>query len=452
MTIQEGLGIRAGIPDGSDFDAQATGEPILMVKRAVCVVGLVLMAACGSVPPVELEATQTLVDHGAADPTIAIDARTGAVYAAWAAMEPDKTWNIVLSASTETAKFTAPVRVNRVPGEAVSSNQFPPQVQVGTGGVVHVAWLALESPPGPADQDKVVVIKVARSDDAGATFESPATLGIEDRGPVPSLYFDMATGPDHAVYVAWLDLSRYAAQEVEHAKSKPAKEPAPADGDLRFARSTDGGRTFTTSPVLDSNSCICCRTSVAGGPDGTAYLMWRHVFPVNERDVVVAVAPSSGPISAPVRVHDDHWKLDGCPDLGPDIGVGSDGKIHVAWYTAAPGLQGLHYARSSDGGRTFGRPVPLLTGPAIPGSQVKLAVENDVPWLVWEEVRPSETRLRLAHVSGADSVEVVKDPIGTGISPAIATGHGRIAVAWSEQGAVHVRLGRLGAPRGKASS
>ena len=420
------------------------GRPKLMRMRAIFLLGVVLLAGCKQGPVLGFGSPQTLATHDAADPTIAIDGHSGKTYVAWAAMEADKTWNVLVASAAEAGSFTTPVRVNQVAGEAVSSTQFPPQVRVGPDGVVHVAWLALLPVPDSTNQDKVAVIRVARSVDRGTTFEPPVTLGIDAKGPFPSLYFGMAAGPDNAVYVTWLDLSRFVAEEAAEATNKPATPPAPVDGDLRLARSSDGGKTFGMTAVLDANACICCRTAVAAGEKGVAYLMWRHVFPVNERDVVVATAPSSGTISAPIRVHDDHWKLDGCPDLGPDIGVGTDGSVHVAWYTGAAGSQGLHYARSIDAAHKFGPPVSLLTGPAIPSAQVKLAVAGNVPWLVWEQSRPSGTVLRLAHISASDQVELVKEPVGTGMSPAIAVGHGQVAVAWSDKGAVRVRLGQLG--------
>jgi hypothetical protein len=187
---------------------------------------------------------------------------------------------------------------------------------------------------------------------------------------------------------------------------------------------------------------------VAGGPAGKAYLMWRHVFIGDERDVVVAVAPPTGAVTPAARVHADHWKINGCPELGPDLGLGADGTVHVAWYTGAPGLQGLHYARSTDDGATFAKPLPILTGPAIPGSLVRIAVADTTPWLVWEEAGAKATQLRLGHAT-ADSVIALPEVIGVGKAPAIATGHGRIAVTWADHGKVQIRTGTLNLVGGK---
>lgn len=414
------------------------------LKQISCLVGLALLVGCNRVQIVEFEKTQTITSKNGADPTVAFDSKTGLFYVAWAKQEADESKNVMLVSSTPTGGFTEPLQVNRVAGEVSTSSQFPPQVRVGSDGAVYVAWVGLEPMTDPPGDDKAPVIKVTHSNDGGHTFEPPVVLGIGTRKPVASLYFGMATGPDRAVYVTWLDLSRYAAQEEEAAKTTPAKESGPIDADFRFAKSSDGGRTFTTSPSIDANACMCCRTAVAAGTNGTAYLMWRHVFPVNERDVVVASAsgPGAGAVSAPVRVHGDHWKLDGCPDRGPGIEVGPDGTIHVVWYTAAPGLEGLHYARSIDGGRTFGSPIPLNFGEAHTGSQASLTVANDTPWLVWEEPVSNGSRLRLARIVGGTTLEKDTAPVGSGDSPGIAAGGGRVATVWTENGAVKMRVAK----------
>ncbi len=394
---------------------------------------LIALAGCRPTPPLALAAAETLAPADASDPTVAIDPRDGTVYVAWAAMQPDSAWNAMLAVRHGTGAFGAPVRVNRGAGEVVASGQFPPQVQVGTDGAVHVAWLASDSAG--------VQIRVSRSDDGGVTFQAPVTVGVS-----PSLYFDMATGPAHAVYIAWLDLGRYARDEERRASGAETGPPMPIDADLRLARSTDDGRTFTTLDVLDTNACICCRTAVAGAAGGEALLGWRHVFPVNERDMVVARIAATGPVLPPVRVHEDRWVLDGCPDMGPDLGLGSDGSVHAAWYTAATGRQGLYYARSTDRGRSFGAPVALRAGEHVTPSQVKVALAGGVPWLVWEEGDTVETRLRLAHVTGDTTLALETEPVGRGTSPAIAAGHGVLGLAWADQGAVQVRLGTVATP------
>src|SRR4029077_5169221 len=68
--------------------------------------------------------------------------------------------------------------------------------------------------------------------------------------------------------------------------------------------------------------------------------------------------------ASPVRVSEDQWVLEGCPDDGPSMGVDRTGRIHLVWPTLgkeAPASGGepvettaLFYSTSADG-RTFGK-------------------------------------------------------------------------------------------------
>ena len=43
------------------------------------------------------------------------------------------------------------------------------------------------------------------------------------------------------------------------------------------------------------------------------------------------------PFAQPLRVSDDRWVLDGCPENGPAMSVDTDKRIHIVWPTLVPG-------------------------------------------------------------------------------------------------------------------
>ena len=54
------------------------------------------------------------------------------------------------------------------------------------------------------------------------------------------------------------------------------------------------------------------------------------------QDVFVSVSRNGGAAFAePVRVSEDHWEFDGCPDNGPAIAVDASKRVHVAWPSPA---------------------------------------------------------------------------------------------------------------------
>jgi hypothetical protein len=78
--------------------------------------------------------------------------------------------------------------------------------------------------------------------------------------------------------------------------------------------------------------CYCCKTAIASGAGNSLYLAWRHVYPNNMRDIAFTVSRDGGKTFAPpVRVSEDKWQLEGCPDDGPSMAVDPAGAVHVVW-------------------------------------------------------------------------------------------------------------------------
>jgi hypothetical protein len=205
--------------------------------------------------------------------------------------------------------------------------------------------------------------------------------------------------------------------------------------ELRVARSTDGGRSFSPSVLVDQGVCPCCRTSLALAPDGGVYLVWRKVFAGSVRDVAIAHSADGGQsFSAPERVHEDGWVFGGCPHAGPSVAVDASGRVHVAWYTGREGRQGLWYASSTDGKR-FGAPAPLVTGEWVPPSQVKLSAVGNQIWVAWDDRRAETAEVRLAVAEGERAPRAVGAAV-VGRLPEVAGG----ALAWADEGAVRVRV------------
>ena len=404
--------------------------------RNVILCGLLAAVACRPAAPA-FGAASTVAAAHADFPTIAVDA-TGAAYVVWAQRAPDSTLDVMLARAERGGGFGAPVRVNDRPGDLRASKEEPPQVAVGPGGEVYVAWVGDTSRGRAARTD--VGIRVARSLDHGATF-SPSVAVVQGSRAhlLVEQFHDLAVGPDGALYISWLDLHAYAEWAA-------AKDSARAHGDsvasrlgpdpeyalFWVARSADRGATFAPPALLDTTTCICCRTAIAAGPDSAAHALWRHVFAGNVRDFVTARAPGGTvAFAAPSRVHDDHWVIDGCPDIGPGLAIDAHGALHVAWYTGSERGPGLYYASSNDRGAHFSAPV-RLAGARAP-AEVKLASFGGETWLAWEDKRLQSTMVRVARAGEPEGVA-----IATGALPAIAAGGGTLAVAWTKDGAVQV--------------
>ena len=240
--------------------------------------------------------------------------------------------------------FEPPVAVNE-PGTNVSSHgENSPMMLFGPGEKLYTMW---EQPEGDA-----AAIMFAESLDFGATFEKPVRVS-DQLTPTYSGYPTLAVAANKTVCAAWLDF-REQITESETAS-------------IYLSCLIDEGSTFSKNLKVADGVCPCCRPTVVYGPQGQLMIFWRRVFPGNIRDMVVSISTDQGnTFVPPVRVAEDNWKLEGCPDSGPAaMRVGN--RVYVAWLTEANRARaGVRLAWIDDGGKTFSLPVRLPPKQSMP--------------------------------------------------------------------------------------
>lgn len=413
------------------------------LKPAAVLLCALAVGTCATGAGSPFSAPLTIAAEGGSRPTTAIDPRDGTVYVAWVGTEAGAA-NVYLSRLDPGAEHpTAPVRVNDLPGDAAPHDQAPARVAVAPDGTVVLVWQNNRQVPGrrfPASN-----LRLTRSTDRGATFEPARTINQGADGPPGSHTFhDLAIADDGSVLVSWIQSAESAGPETGHAAGNGSSHAAGSGSEIRLARSSDDGRTFPASRLVDRDACPCCRTTIAIAPDGTAFLAWRKVFQENVRDIVVARAEApwsmgvAGAGDPPTRAHHDDWRLDACPHAGPALLVDHAGTVHLAWYTGREGAAGLYYSASTDHGATFAEPTPILTGSAIPPSQVALAASDDgTIQIAWEDRRDATRRIHLARLDQGDRLLTL-----TGATPALAAAAGTTALAWLDGEAVRLTVAR----------
>ena len=325
------------------------------------------------------------------------------------------------------ATFAAPVRVNDIEGDARVNGEQAPRVAVGRDIVV--AWQSRYS--GTSQ------IRVARSTDGGRTFGQAETIhdsSLTGARGWSSLVIDA----DGAAHVAWLDgrnsgkpAATSAGSGAGHAAGGGHAHAAPRSSSGRPEQSSKGEPTrqdifhMTLSPdgrrqesPVAANVCFCCKTSVTtapadtrakrdGGPRGVVYVAWRHIYPVNLRDMAVASSTDGGrTFSEPVRVSEDGWQLEGCPEDGPSIAVSPDGTLHITWPTIpAKGAsrKGIFYSYSTDDGRTFAPRSRLDEDPEVTNAaHPQIAVVGSRVAVVWDESTAAGPRVRVRLIGSRE--------------------------------------------------
>lgn len=302
-------------------------------------------------------------------PSVRIDDR-GRVSLAW--VEEEKETRTVLYSRLE--KVDGPVgeavRVNGS-GEVPYSRQEAPALAV-SGDDVLMTW-AVTHPKVTPDKPFSNDLRLSRSTDGGKTFQ-PSVLVNDDQQVIGHSFDSIHVAPDGAVHIAWID----------------GREGKKESGTFA-TRSTDQGRTVDKNLKVDDNTCVCCRTAMTSGPDGTLYVAWRKILPGDLRETVVARSTDGGATySAPVIVGHDRWVFPGCPHRPASVGTDRQGRLYVAWYTeGSDETPSIYLAYSDDKGETFSPKQKLNFSKGTFPDHPQMAVDQEGRViLVWEEQSP----------------------------------------------------------------
>ncbi len=333
------------------------------------------------------------------------------------------------------ATFAAPVRVNDVEGDARASGEQPARVVIGRGHVVHVVW--------PARRDGRAELRYASSTD-GRSFSKASTVAGE-REPGIRGWHSVAIGHDGAVHVVWLDgrhaEPRPAGTPHRHSGAKPAAgssaRTAPRQDVFHAAWKGSGPRS--ENAVAD-RVCFCCKTAIVTAGE-RVYAAFRHIYPGSLRDIAIARSIDNGvTFGTPIRLSEDGWKIEACPDDGPSMAADTHGGIHVAWPTMVAGAtprKGIFYASLPEGATSEQAFTPRLRLDAGEGDAAHPQIGADDHGntaVVWDEHLADRRRIVLRRVS-AGKAAPPEHFEGAGVSyPVVAAAEAHWVTAWSTQG------------------
>jgi len=157
---------------------------------------------------------------------------------------------------------------------------------------------------------------------------------------------------EHAISLTWLD-SR-------------TKQGDGATQGLRYTRSIDGGRTWSTNLTLDERSCACC-WNTAQYHDGQFYVLYRDKDP---SDMTLGAVDPQQAWTQLSTVGGFNWDFQGCPHIGGSIAFDDKHElIHSTVGTGHSEHSGTYYLNSKDQGKTWSKPYRL-------GSETSVHSEN----------------------------------------------------------------------------
>jgi hypothetical protein len=161
------------------------------------------------------------------------------------------------------------------------------------------------------------------------------------------------------------------------------------EGALWFASSSDGGASFTSPTQIAGTHDLPARApSLAVDADNTIYLAWT-IGETDHADVHVASRIRGGRFGAPTLAATTRSYSD-----APKLAIDRAGTLHLAFAESLGGRfdrTRIHYTRSFDHGRSFSAPVMLAgDGSGFPA----LATDGERVVVLWEVTGANDDRPR----------------------------------------------------------
>lgn len=256
-------------------------------------------------------------------------------------------------------------RTVEIPG---STNVHPhaenmPKLLFKPSGEIIAAWGAAN--PNPKNPYAGLVF-YAQSFDEGKNWTAAKPL-VNDKNGYDQRYFDIALLQNGEAAIVWLDNRK--------------KETA-AGAAIYFA-ATNGKNGFEHETLIGESCCECCRTDLFIDSKNNIHIAYRGIINDTIRDMVHTVSTDQGKtFSAPQRLSEDNWVINGCPHTGPVMTENKYG-LHFAWYTLGNG-SGLYFCSSENDGASFSRKDSIRNKPSARHPQI-VSFPNGEMAVAWDE-------------------------------------------------------------------
>jgi hypothetical protein len=385
---------------------------------------------------VTLALAVSLAVPGRSNATPSIAADGDFVTIAWGASTPAGATDVYNAVSRDGGRtFGPPVRVSDAESEARLNGEQPPRVAL-RGTAITIVWTT-------KGKNGTRLVQ-SRSDDRGLTFAKatpvPGGDAAGNRG-----WENAAADRNGRVYAVWLDHRELAQQDGaiaathhDHGAAASGSKPdgvAMAQRSKLYLGSLDGA--VPPAPIT-GGVCYCCKTALATAADGAVFAAWRHVYPGNIRDIAFTSSRDGGKTFAPpLRVSEDKWVLEGCPDDGPAMAVDAKNRVHIVWPTligegSADPTIALFYAMSADGVRfTPRKRIPTEGMPHHP--QIAIGADGSLT-VAWDEGANGRRRAAIARTTLDEAARsaMARSVIGeAAVYPVVAAASDAAIVAWT---------------------
>lgn len=281
-------------------------------------------------------------------------------------------------------------------------------------------------------------IYLAKSHDGGRTF-GPNVRVNDVPGTAGLFGATVALDRQNLAHVAWFD-NRDGDYDIYY-----AGESDQGDGFMPAIRINDDKDNPVETdafgngePAASAGPAFQTLPSLAVDQNGMIYVAWQD-YRRNQADIYFAKSTDGGKtFGANIRVNDDIGRAG---QLYPSLAVDPRGTLYLAWHDFRKGNQDIYFSRSTDGGQSFGRNIRVNDDPGTDGQfNPSLAVDAEgTVYLAWHDLREGQADIYFsASRDGGTTFSPnrrLNDDRGEAYQfhPSLGIGSkGTVAVAWED--------------------
>ncbi len=220
------------------------------------------------------------------------------------------------------------------------------------------------------------------SKDAGTTWTSPQNV---DSDPAKAMrgFFDAIVLPNDEIAVFYL---KDVANSTKH-----------EERDLRMVLSKNG--VFQPERLIDPVVCDCCNINLLVDANGALHVYFRDNND-DIRDIAKITSTDNGAtFSKPQIVHNDGWKINGCPHSGAISSSYGKGAL-IAWFSGAETESGIRLV-TQEGKKLF-----VLDEASVKNPWIMAGAKQAV--MIWEQSQAdSKSQLVFRKINGDKVSETV---------------------------------------------
>ncbi|MBI1767142.1 MAG: exo-alpha-sialidase [Bacteroidetes bacterium] len=292
--------------------------------------------------------------------------KDGTVYLSWIEKAEEKT--TFKFSSLQNNKWSEPVIIASGNTWFVNWADYP---MIAANGKQFVAHFLDKSGESTYAYD----VKLTTSNDNGRNWLDPIVLH-DDKKQAEHGFVTLLPYGDN-FFVTWLDGRNTVMEGMENTEHHGSHHGAMT---LRAAIIDNKGNKINEWE-LDNKTCDCCQTSAAITSNGPV-VIYRDRSDDEIRDMSI-VRLIDHQWTKPKSIHNDNWKIAGCPVNGPRV-VAEGNNLAAAWFSAASDTSQVNVIFSTDGGATFGNLIRVDEGGAIGRVDIVL-VDNKTAIVSWME-------------------------------------------------------------------